>query len=237
MILADSRGKQGLLSFKMGYDQNNAGFAVGDYVSVSGATTASINTGYARVAAIAQEDRAISGVVASSQFTATENKVYAIRTNGYLYKPSDTGMGLSPYAKAYKVFYWIDVATVHGISAGDLISISGISPAGWNRSTPEVVLETGTAVFDGFSRPYITVAYQTIPKTANGSPNSPTSYPETIVMVGSCKYTTASNHGFAAGETVKISGVSDASFDTTGHVIRSVTANTFTLVRSISGVA
>ena len=224
-------------TIQMGYDQNNAGFAVGDYVSVSGATTPSINTGYARVSGIAQEDRSISSVVASSEFTATENEVHAIRTNGVIIKPSAAGMSLSPYASAYRVFYWIDVGTDHGISAGDLITISGISPSGWNRSTPEVVLETGTAVFDGATRPYITIPYQTIPKKPNGSSNPPTSYTETIVRVGSCKYTTSANHGFAAGETVKISGVSDSSFDTSGLVIRSATANTFTIVRSISGTS
>jgi hypothetical protein len=224
-------------TIQMGYDQNNAGFAVGDYVSVSGATTPSINTGYARVSGIAQEDRSISSVVASSEFTATENEVHAIRTNGVIIKPSAAGMSLSPYASAYRVFYWIDVGTDHGISAGDLITISGISPSGWNRSTPEVVLETGTAVFDGATRPYITIPYQTIPKKPNGSSNPPISYTETIVRVGSCKYTTSANHGFAAGETVKISGVSDSSFDTSGLVIRSATANTFTIVRSISGTS
>ena len=224
-------------TIRLGYDQNNAGFSVGDYVSVSGATTASINTGYARVAAIAQEDRAISGVVASAQFTATENKVYAVKTNGSLIKPTDTGMSISPYASAYKVFFWFAPGTVPGISAGDIVTVSGLTPAGWNRATPEVVLETGTGTYDGTVRPYITIPYQKIPKNSNGIPVYPTSYPETIVRVGSCKYTTASNHGFSAGETVKISGVSDVSFDTTGHVIRSVTANTFTLVRSISGTS
>ena len=224
-------------TINLGYDQNNAGFAVGDYVSVSGASTASLNTGYARVAAIAQEDRAISGVVASAQFTATENKVYAVKTNGSIIKPSDTGMSLSPYASAYKVFFWFAPGTVPGISAGDIVTISGITPAGWNRVTPEVVLETGTGTYDGTVRPYITIAYQKIPKNSNGIPVYPTSYPETIVRVGSCKYTTSSNHGFAVGETIKISGVSDSSFDTTGYVIRSITANTFTLVRSITGTS
>lgn len=224
-------------TIKLGYDQNDAGFTVGDYVSVSGASTASINTGYARVAAIAQEDRAISGVVASAQFTATENKIYAVKTNGSLIKKTDTGMSISPYASAYRVYYWLKVGETHGISAGDIVTISGITPAGWNRVTPEIVLETGTGTYDGASRSYFTIAYQKIPKNSNGIPVYPTSYPETVVRIGSCKYTTSSNHGFAVGETVKISGVSDSSFDTAGYVIRSITANTFTLVRSITGTS
>jgi uncharacterized cupin superfamily protein len=224
-------------TINMGYDQNNAGFAIGDYVSVSGATTASINTGYARVAAINQGDKAISGAVASAQFTATENKVHVIKTNGTLIKPSDTGMSLSPYASAYRVFFWLDVGTVHGISAGDMVTITGITPSGWNRTKSEIVLETGTGTLDGATRPYIAIPYQKIPKKANGSPDFPASYPETIVRIGSCKYTTSSNHGFAVGQTVKISGSSDPSFDTSGLVVSAKTANTFTLVRSITGTS
>jgi hypothetical protein len=232
-------------TIKLGYDQNNAGFAVGDYVSVSGATTASINTGYARVSAIAQEDKTITSAVASAQFTATENKVFAMTTAEYKYKPSDTGYSIMPYAAAFTVKYWFDVGTVPGIVAGDIVTISGLTAAVggskiFNISRPEVVVKAGNDTIDGTTRPYIEVPYpiKGFPKKNNfKNIDWPAFHTETIVKVGTCKYTTSSNHGFAVNDTVKISGVTDSSFDTSGLTVYSATATTFTLVRAISGTS
>jgi hypothetical protein len=224
---------------KLGYDQNSAGFAIGDYVSISGATTESINTGYARVAAISQEDRTISGAVASAQITATSNKIYKITTNGVIEKPNSTNanMSLSPYAQAYRVRIFFDIGTVTGIAAGDIVTVTGITPSIWNKATPEVVLEVGTAMFDSQIRPFIAIPYSKIPKNSAGSPQYPTSYPETIVKVASCKYTTSTNHNFAIGNAITVSGSSDVSFNGSNLIVHSRTPNTFTVVRSITGTS
>jgi hypothetical protein len=232
-------------TIQMGYDQNNAGFAIGDYVSVSGATTASINTGYARVSAIAQEDRAITSVVASPQVTATENKVFAMTTAEFKYKPSDGGYSLMPYSSAFTVKYWFDVGTTTGISAGDIITISGITADVsksqiFNISKPEVVVKAGTDTLDGTARPYIEVpyAFKGFPKKNNfKNIDWPLFHTETIVKVGTCKYTTASDHGFAANEIVTISGVTDSSFNSSGVPLRSATGNTFTIIKSATGTS
>jgi hypothetical protein len=234
-------------TIQMGYDQNNAGFAAGDYVSVSGAATASINTNYARVYSVNQEDRAITSVVADPQFTATENKVFAMTTNENVYYPSDSGYSLIPYSSAFTVKYWFDVGTTPGITAGDIITISGITGTvkgskQFNISKPEVVVKAGTDTLDGTVRQYIEVPY-TFPffvKNKIGRRQYidwPPFHTETIVKVGTCKYTTASNHGFAANENVTISGVSDSSFNSSGVAIRSTTANTFTIIKSATGTS
>jgi hypothetical protein len=226
-------------TIKLGYDQSSAGFAIGDYVSISGATTESINTGYARVSAISQEDRTISGAVASAQITATSNKIYKITTNGKIepQNSANADMSRSPYSKAYRVRIFFDIGTNTGIAAGDIVTVTGITPSIWNKATPEVVLEVGTANYDSAMRPFIAIAYPKIPKNSAGSPQYPTSYPETIVKVASCKYTTSTNHNFAIGNELTVSGSSDASFNGSNLIVHSRTANTFTVVRSITGTS
>jgi hypothetical protein len=222
----------------MGYDQNNAGFAVGDYVSVSGATTASINTGYARVYSFAHEDSAITSVVARPQITATENKIYDIATSGTILTPKSAGMSLSPYDRAAIIKFYFDVGTVHDIAAGDIVKISGITPSGWNRPSGEIVLSTGTEMYEGASRPYIAIPYAVWPKNGStGATIKPTKNTETIVRVGKCTYTTSSNHGFAVKDNVTISGVSDSSFNSSGVPVYKSTPNTITIIKSATGTS
>lgn len=234
--------KTGTSSVQLGYDQNNAGFAVGDYVSISGASTASINTGYARVVAINQEDSSISSAVASAQFTATENKVYAFTTNEYKYTNKDSGYITSPYASFYAIRYYFDVGTVPGISVGDIVTVSGITLTTgnnpyYNITAPRAVIKTGTAVYDGSSRPFIELPYFSgFPKNAaRTSIIFPSAHIETIVKVGTVTYTTSGSHKFAINDNVKISGVSDASFDTASSPILYATSNTFTIIKATSG--
>jgi hypothetical protein len=166
-------------------------------------------------------------------------------TAEYKYKPSDTGYSIMPYAAAFTVKYWFDVGTVPGIVAGDIVTISGLTAAVggskiFNISRPEVVVKAGNDTIDGTTRPYIEVPYpiKGFPKKNNfKNIDWPAFHTETIVKVGTCKYTTSSNHGFAVNDTVKISGVTDSSFDTSGLTVYSATATTFTLVRAISGTS
>jgi hypothetical protein len=134
--------------------------------------------------------------------------------------PATGTLSAQPYAISRSGSTVIVAAPSHGFAVGDMISISGVEQADYNG-----VFAISSATTNSFTY------------TITGTPASPGTGTITAVLArvtrsGSTVTVTLANHGYAAGQTVLMSGAAQPEYNG-AFVITGVTANAFTY--TISG--
>lgn len=248
-------------SVEMFYDESGSEIAVNDYVSISSGSVTNSTSGLpisiastaARVVGVNKTNVVVSGAVAKTGIATITGKLHAV-----------TEIKGSTGVEGRYLRYFFDPGTTLGVAVNDIVSISGVvdslgRPFSYYNRTNVQVVEIGSTTFGGGGNPAVsppgTYPYIRIFKPTTGSGDSvkytgmPTSggvykpfNTDNAVISGtdSVIYTTSSAHSFATGQVVKVSGLSDASFNITSDAIfdTNVTAsNTFRVIKTISGTA
>ena len=127
----------------------------------------------------------------------------------------------------------VTTAAPHGYQVGQMISISGVSVAGYNGNfTITSVPTTTTFTYANATSTSATVGVvQSINAAIAASPTGATETGNTVTL------TTTAAHGLQAGQTVYISGVGVAGYNGLFTIATVPTATTFTFTDAASGLA
>ena len=139
-----------------------------------------------------------------------------------------TGIAIAQVTDLGSKVIQVTTSSTHGYVTGDKVTIQGTGASTYDAATPWTVTVTGTTTFtftvSGGSTPNLNPA----PATALAYKNS------TVATV-----TTASAHGFVAGQKITVGGVTPTGFNTVTTVLTTPTSTqfTYTLPSALGGAA
>ena len=119
----------------------------------------------------------------------------------------------------------VSTASAHNLVSGDLIDVTGATPAGYNVSDSSVTRIDGTTFEYAMSASATTAS--------SGHTIVGKKRVTSLSGVGTSATATAAGHGYAVGDTVTISGANEAAFNATNVTVTRSDANSFDYTTSI----
>jgi hypothetical protein len=194
------------------------GFAVGDVVTITGATTTALNVASKTISAVTTDtfqipviNADIASVVDATGIVTGTSAVTSAKTKA-----------ISSFAQTSSTIT-LTTTTAHGFSVGDLVNLNTLTNTGLNNST--VGTQAITAVPSSTTFSIAKPAGYSLPSTITLATTGATGDGTKIT------YTNSGNNGLTAGQTVSVSGVSTVVTNSQSPVINnngSVTLSTTT---------
>ncbi|MFI5381383.1 MAG: lamin tail domain-containing protein, partial [Tepidisphaerales bacterium] len=194
------------------------GFLNGDQVMIAGASPASYNGSFTianvtantftyALSAAPSVSPATGAMLAAHQYTGASLTVTSLKATGTSIKAT---------------------VTSHGFSNGDLVQISGASPAEYNGSFTIANVTTNTFTYTLAAAPSVSSATGTMSAARQYTQSTgPTQTVSALAASGTTVTAMAANHGYSAGDRVLIVGALPVEYNGR-FTIAGVTANTFT---------